>query len=353
MASFRDTEFLIQALPLLLHDHDCLVIPKFGGFVAHPVPARYDTDKGEWVPPGRNVAFNPKLTVRDGLLEQEIRRATGCRNEAATELIDSEVDALKAHLESGGTRDISGLGRLYLTANGTIGFAPEARLGERYAPPGLGRIAWIDLSEERTAEAETPGMPIGQGQPSGTSEKGGQEEEEKDLPWMGSWVRTAAAILLLPMIVGGSLWWGQGQGAQFEFLSFSEPEPTDYLPRIEGEDIRFPDTEATESLAFLDPEAPDIDPSENGEAMMVLPTPQPLSSGCSHHVIGGTFSEMTRAASMARRLEALGYATSILPGPGGAHRVSAGCFDDRSAALKFRRGLKVLHGMDQAWILQI
>ena len=63
MASFRDTEFLIQALPLLLHDHDCLVIPKFGGFVAHPVPARYDTDKGEWVPPGRNVAFNPKLTV--------------------------------------------------------------------------------------------------------------------------------------------------------------------------------------------------------------------------------------------------------------------------------------------------
>ena len=353
MASFRDTEFLIQALPLLLHDHDCLVIPKFGGFVAHPVPARYDADKGEWVPPGRNVAFNPKLTVRDGLLEQEIRRATGCRNEAATELIDSEVAALIAHLESGGTRDIPGLGRLYLTANGTIGFAPEARLGERYAPPGLGRIAWVNLTKEEAVESETPVLPIGQGQPAGTSEQNQLGEEETDGPWIGTWARTAAAILLLPLIVGGSLWWGQGQGAQFEFLSFSEPEPTDYLPRIDGEDIRFPETEASESLAFLDPDAPDIDPAANGEAMMVLPTPQALSSGCSHHVIGGTFAEMTRAAGMARRLEALGYATSILPGPGRTHRVSAGCFDDRNAALKFRRGLKVLHGMDQAWILHL
>ncbi len=355
MVSFRDTEFLIQALPLLLHDHDCLVIPKFGGFVAHPVPARFDEDKGEWVPPGRNVAFNPKLKVRDGLLEQEIRRATGCRNEAATELIDNEVAALQAHLESGGTRDIPGLGRLYLTANGTVGFAPEARLGERYAPPGLGRIAWLDLQStpEAKEETEIPVIPVAGKETNVTSEPEPAEEEDQQGLSVGHWARSAAAILLLPLLVGGSLWWGQRDGAQFEMLSFSEPEPTDYLPRIEGEDIRFPETEDTDVLAFLDPNAPDLDPASYNEAVMVLPVPQPLSSGCSHHVIAGTFTEMPRAAGLARRLEALGYATSILPGPGGAHRVSSGCFNDPATALEFRQGLKALHGMDQAWILHL
>lgn len=139
-----DMDFLIQALPLLLHDHDCLVIPGLGGFVAHPVPARYDGDKSEWVPPGRNVVFNPKLTVRDGLLEQEIRRATNCTTDAATALIDKEAASLKVHLESGGTREIPGLGRLYQMDNGSFGFAPESRLGRalcaaRSQPDSLGR----------------------------------------------------------------------------------------------------------------------------------------------------------------------------------------------------------------------
>ncbi len=42
MPNTSDMDFLIQALPLLLHDHDCLVIPGLGGFVAHPV-AGYGT----------------------------------------------------------------------------------------------------------------------------------------------------------------------------------------------------------------------------------------------------------------------------------------------------------------------
>ena len=112
MSLSPQSNFLLNALPLLLHDHDCLVIPGMGGFVAHPVPARFDDDKGEWIPPGRDVLFNPKLTVRDGLLEQEIRRATGCSNEAATEWLARETEALQSVLQSGQHVTLSGLGRL-------------------------------------------------------------------------------------------------------------------------------------------------------------------------------------------------------------------------------------------------
>ena len=98
MSVVPQSNFLLNALPLLLHDHDCLVIPGLGGFVARPVPARFDEDKGEWIPPGRDVLFNPKLIVRDGLLEQEIRRATGCSNEAAAQWLQNETEALHASL---------------------------------------------------------------------------------------------------------------------------------------------------------------------------------------------------------------------------------------------------------------
>ena len=345
MGTPSDSDFLIQALPLLLHDHDCLIVPGLGGFVAHPVAARYDTDKGEWVPPGRDVAFNAKLTVRDGLLEQEIRRATGCTNDAAAALIDSEVAALQDALQRGSTRDIPGLGRLYLTDSGTIGFAPEPRLGERYSPPGLSRIPWVDLHAVAVEEEAVPT---------------GEEETTPvlPLPTTGSehWARPLArmaAVIALPLLLAGSLWWGGAGEDRFSFLKFNEPNPTPYIPRIEGEDIRFPEVFEDTPPAFIDPGAPHLAPPSSDEALMPLPMPQALSSGCSLHVIAGTFSAIDRAAALARRFESLGYSTSILPGPGGSHRVSTGCFDKKSEARRFLRGLETHHGISQAWVLAL
>lgn len=339
------SEFLKQALPLLLHDHDCLVIPGLGGFVAHPIPARFDEDKGEWVPPGRDVAFNAKLTVRDGLLEQEIRRATGCTNDAAAALIDGEVHRLREIIEAGGTETIPGLGRVYLTPSGQVGFAPESRLGERYAPPGLSRIPWVDFSAEKNASEASPLT-----EPTPVPQTEGEESEETPVTASVTLLRLAA-VLALPLLVGGTLWWGKSNQDEFHFSLPGSALESPYLPRIEGEDIRFPDTENVESLAFLDADAPAIEPVPT-EAVMPLPSPQPLSSGCTHHVIAGTFSSMPRAAGLARRFESLGYSTSLLPGPNGKHRVSAGCFHSASQARSFRKGLQEHHGLGEAWILK-
>lgn len=341
MQSPAHTDFLIQALPLLLHDHDCLVVPDFGGFVAHPVPARYDGDKGEWVPPGRNVAFNPKLTVRDGLLEQEIRRATGCSNEAAASLINREVEAIKQAIQSGITQDIPGLGRLYLTEHGRTAFAPEARIDERYAPPGLGRIPWLDRTATESGKpTEAPSIP----------------EENDESPTQPAIQRDFTPLLrvaavLLPVLLVGSFWWHNNDTATFDLFPSDATSSSSYIPRIEGEDIRFPE-EANAGLDFIDPSAPDIEPRAATEEMMPIPEPSGMASGCTHHVIAGTFSAMDRAATLARRFESLGYATSILPGPSGSHRVSAGCFNDARRAADFRQGLKLHHGIEQAWILK-
>lgn len=347
------SHFLINALPLLLHDHDCLVIPGLGGFLAHPVAARFDADKGEWIPPGRDVVFNPKLTVRDGLMEQEIRRATGCSTEAAGSLIDREVEAIQAALSSGEHVDFPGLGRLFQQQDGQAGFAAEPRLGERYAPPGLGRIPWLDRwaepevapqSESERPTADKEPVTIG---PEQTTEAA---EEAAPIPHRWKTPLRVAAVLALPLMVAGSMLWGTTGTTSFNLFHTGSGLPSEFAPRIEGEDIRFPELEET-PLSFVRDGAPDIVPAT--EATMPVPQPQAISSGCTHHVIAGTFSEAARAAELARRFQALGYASALLPGPNGMQRVSAGCFDNAADAQRFRFSFQSLHGYNQAWILSL
>ena len=340
--------FLLNALPLLLHDHDCLVIPELGGFVARPVPARFDEDKGEWIPPGRDVLFNPKLTVRDGLLEQEIRRATGCSNEAAAQWLTSETEALHATLKEGRHVALHGLGRLYLTDSGALGFVAEPRLSERYAAPGLSRIAWADnqttlpVKEEKSAQpSPIPVEPIG-------------EDSNRIQAQFPQQLLKVAAALALPIMVTGVLLWNHQNTTSFDFLGLSsEPVETTFAPRIEGEDIRFPELDLGDALPFVQAGAPRLIAPQAAEELMPIPVPGSTASGCGHHVIAGAFAESRRAAALARRFEALGYSSAILPGPNGIQRVSAGCFQHEKDAAIFRRAMATRHGFSQAWVLNL
>ena len=355
MSLSPQSNFLLNALPLLLHDHDCLVIPGMGGFVAHPVPARFDDDKGEWIPPGRDVLFNPKLTVRDGLLEQEIRRATGCSNEAATEWLTRETEALQSVLQSGQHVTLSGLGRLYRTEDGTLGFVAEPRLGERYAAPGLIRIAWPDHDArpaESTATNEKSGPAVIGPVSVGTQTETEEESAPEDTRFAQRLLK-AAAVLALPALVTGTLWWNQQHTTGFDLGLSSTPIETPFAPRIEGEDIRFPELDLGDPLPFIKAGAPDLPNPVTTEAHMPIPIPSSTASGCGHHVIAGTFADARRAATLARRFDSLGYTTSILPGPDGMQRVSAGCFQRSGDAARFRRALVERHGFNQAWILNL
>ena len=63
----RDLE---KHIARLLLDNDCVIVPGFGGFMAHSIPAKYDEDTCLFTPPIRIVGFNPQLTMNDSLLVQ-------------------------------------------------------------------------------------------------------------------------------------------------------------------------------------------------------------------------------------------------------------------------------------------
>ena len=50
-------------IEILLLNNDCVIVPGYGGFMAHHVDARRDETDGSILPPMRTIGFNQKLTL--------------------------------------------------------------------------------------------------------------------------------------------------------------------------------------------------------------------------------------------------------------------------------------------------
>ncbi len=60
----------------LLLQHDCVILPGLGGFVANYKPAEFDASQRTALPPSRQILFNPNLVHNDGLLYAHVSKET-------------------------------------------------------------------------------------------------------------------------------------------------------------------------------------------------------------------------------------------------------------------------------------
>ena len=82
----------------LLYDHDCVIIPDFGGLITRYVSARINPVKHSFLPPSKKVAFNEKLVLNDGLLISTIAYRNQISKEEAQQLVSDFVRRAKAAL---------------------------------------------------------------------------------------------------------------------------------------------------------------------------------------------------------------------------------------------------------------
>ena len=95
----------------LLRDHDCVIIPDFGGLVAEYTPARVQPGGRHLLsPPTRQVAFNQALTRNDGLLVDALRQHLGLPATEAREAVRLAVAALHHELQSQQRTELPGIG---------------------------------------------------------------------------------------------------------------------------------------------------------------------------------------------------------------------------------------------------
>lgn len=108
----------------LLLSNDCVIVPGFGGFMAHHIEAYYDEENRLFYPPQRTLGFNQQLTMNDSLLAQSIVEECDMSYPEAINAIEEKVAEMKQTLETNGRLTFNGLGTIGIGENGKYDFTP-------------------------------------------------------------------------------------------------------------------------------------------------------------------------------------------------------------------------------------
>ena len=122
--NFADVIELGRHIEILLLSNDCVIVPGFGGFMAHHVEARYDDRDELFLPPLRTLGFNPMLTINDSLLVQSYVEAYDISYPEALSRIEEEVKALEREIRETGFYEINNIGVISLNEEGHYLFSP-------------------------------------------------------------------------------------------------------------------------------------------------------------------------------------------------------------------------------------
>ena len=150
---------LAQHIETLLLENDCVIIPNFGGFIAHYTPAKIDLETGQFLPPSRTIGFNPQLTINDGLLAQSYMLLHDANFPQASRMIEKEIKELSSQLHEVGKVLIHNIGELRYTMEGKYSFAPQSAKLNTTSLYGLESFNMKPLSMIRAEKIVTATIP--------------------------------------------------------------------------------------------------------------------------------------------------------------------------------------------------
>lgn len=120
----------------LLYNHDCVIIPNFGGFVSSYASANIETGKSLFQPPHRKILFNSRLSSNDGILANHIANTQNVSYDTAMRVIHRFVDNCNKEMDAEKKVRFNGIGLLSKDENGNIQFVQDNTMN--YLPDAFG-----------------------------------------------------------------------------------------------------------------------------------------------------------------------------------------------------------------------
>lgn len=294
----------------LLVEHDCVIVPDFGGFVCNYAPARIDPVKHLFEPPGKKILFNKGLTRNDGLLAHYVSGKLKMSYSEALDSIAKEVKRYKDDIEKDKRLPLENIGLLYTDEKGSLLFQQDNKIN--YLADSFGLSAFYHLPVEQVAkENEAKVIPI-------------HNERKKSRGY-------AAAAVVAALVVAGfcfTLFDKQTniRLSSFDFFSKKEAPQYAFAPSIYKE-LPKPVTEPT----------------------TVSSIPVPVASS-SFAVIVGSFSIKDNADKLVSQLNKQNLNVSIVGrNPQGLYMVGFGKFSSHDIAATERDNFRKKFVKD-AWI---
>jgi hypothetical protein len=201
----------------LLYEHDCIIIPGFGGFICAYKPSVIDTANNTISPPSKSISFNINLQSNDGLLINYIAQRNNISFQTAQEIVQTWSLSAKSLLKSDRELTLKHIGIFTVTQSGNIEFAPNDTINYLKSSFGLKVIEAAPIV--RQAQIELAELP-----------------EIRTISYKkksGVW-RIAAALLLIGAISGlaGMMW----AGVDIKPLNLNEASVANFMGHIYNPD---------------------------------------------------------------------------------------------------------------------
>lgn len=120
----------------LLFEHDCVIVPGFGGFVCNYSSANIHPAKHRFHPPFKKISFNRNLKNNDGLLANQVAQEEKISYPDSNRCISEYVEKLNKELSTGKRFDLKNIGTFYLGEENTFLFEQDETIN--YLPDSFG-----------------------------------------------------------------------------------------------------------------------------------------------------------------------------------------------------------------------
>lgn len=326
----------------LLFDHDCVILPGFGGFLTNYSGARIHPIKHSFQPPARTVVFNANLTTNEGLLADYISRNGKISYQEASTLIRHYAEACIRDMDEGKTVYFRNIGSCKMGREKNIIFEPDATanfLEDAFGLPSfVSPIIKRETVRKRLEESMTP-------RPTAPD----QRKRRRLTPAMG-W----AATIAIPVIGLGLLYFFSPQVFNGQHTSYSSMMPF----------VKFSGGEVAKSPGTFDRTAEYVDfrviPEKEAEEVIIPetiaePEPEVIPERIlrKYQIVVGAFSSETNASKYVQKLQQKNYDASIVgTSRNGLFRVSINGLDDKMEATEMLARIRSEEN-PSAWLLRI
>ncbi|MBN1388772.1 MAG: SPOR domain-containing protein [Bacteroidales bacterium] len=313
----------------LLYNHDCVILPGFGGFIGNYTPARIDRDSHTFHPPLKAISFNSRLSHNDGLLIGKISEKKGIGYVDAKRIVDDYISSLKNKLNGGERIHLAGIGHFQMNSEGSVQFEPDNDINFLLDAYGLSTfirepVEDYDISKAVIRHRDRDPIVIA---------------NRRRMIW-----RAAAAIpFVLAMIVvplktdlfKSKVALNPLAEVEFNEIQSAQEELFDEMPETHQAEVIMPAT-AEKQTEIL---------TETGDAEPVSTVPvesiqsEVITVAAIYHLIVGSFIDADNANRLFNELANKGYNAEILRADNGYYRVSVESFGTMKEADEERKRL--------------
>ncbi len=344
----------------LLYDHDCVVLPDFGGLVANYRAARLNRRTHIIMPPSKHIGFNRNLRTNDGLLANQVAERAGISYKEAVIKVDLAIADYQRQLQKDGRMVLERIGVFFKDKSGQLQFIPEEHENFLLSSYGLGPVQLKYIEQEMETE-ETPVVPI-------------QDERRRIAGWK------IAAAILIPLLFAGSLlvrnqMKEEGKFSLASLNPFHQPVvKADYEPnafKLDSDkasgatslsetlenaagNITYDFTTNSISEKGIEIEnakpktAEAVSTEVKKEVNPIKEVTTHAQSGSGYAVIGGAFSVAENAENFMKKLQNDGFEASFAGKKDGLQLVAYGVYPSKSEAAKAL--VKIRNSGGSAWI---